>query len=134
MRATLLALLLLPLPALAQGGAEAATIESVISDQLSDFNRRDLTGAWEHASPMIQGMFGTAENFGSMVETGYPMVWSNRSAEFLEIEDRDGVLHQRVLVRDQGGAGWMIDYEMVEVEGRWRINGVFVVPAPELAA
>jgi hypothetical protein len=138
MRATRLALLLLPLlapgPALAQGQAESAAIESVISDQLADFNRRDLPGAWEHASPTIQGLFGTPENFGTMVETGYPMVWTNRSAEFLEIEDRGGALHQRVLVRDQGGAGWLLDYEMVEVEGRWLINGVFVQPAPELAA
>ncbi len=134
MRPILFALSLLPLPALAQGEAETAAIEATISDQLSDFNRRDVSGAWEHASPTIQGIFGTAENFGTMVETGYPMVWTNASAEFLEIEDRGGALHQRVLVRDSGGAGWILDYEMVEVEGRWLINGVYVEPAPELAA
>lgn len=134
MRAILVALSLAPLPALAQGEAESAAVESVISDQLADFSRGDVPGAWEHASPMIQAMFGTAENFGAMVETGYPMVWANRSAEFLEIEDRGGALHQRVLVRDEQGAGWLLDYEMVEVEGRWLINGVFVQPAPELAA
>ncbi len=134
MRAILLALSLLPLPALAQGEAEAAAVEAVISDQLADFNRRDVSGAWEHASPMIQGLFGTAESFGTMVEAGYPMVWTNASAEFLGIEERGGALHQKVLVRDEAGAGWILDYEMVEVEGRWLINGVYVEPAPELAA
>lgn len=144
MRALLLALSLAPLPALAQGEVqseaqgevqgEAAAIEAVILDQLADFNARDVSGAWEHASPTIQGLFGTPERFGSMVEAGYPMVWTNRSAEFLDIEDRGGALHQEVLVRDAEGAGWVLDYEMVEVEGRWRIDGVLVEPAPELAA
>ena len=139
MRATLLALSLLPLtalalPALAQDGTEVAAIEAAIRDQLADFNARDVPGAWEHASPMIQGLFGTPETFGSMVEQGYPMVWTSRSAEFLDLEARGGELHQEVLVRDEGGLGWVLDYEMVEVDGRWLIDGVLVEPAPELAA
>lgn len=139
MRAVLLALALAaptlaPWAALAQGQEEAAAIEAVIADQLADFNARDVAGAWEHASPMIQGMFGSPETFGTMVATGYPMVWTNTDADFLEVEDIGGTLHQKVLVRDTGGAGWVLDYEMVEVEGRWLINGVFVQPAPELSA
>ena len=138
MRAVLLALglsaPLLAAPALAQGAGEAAAIEAAIADQLADFNARDVAGAWEHASPMIQGMFGSPETFGTMVATGYPMVWTNTDADFLEVEDRGGARHQKVLVRDSGGAGWVLDYEMVEVEGEWRIDGVTVVPAPDLAA
>ena len=118
-------------PALSQ---DAAGIEAVIRDQLSDFNARDVEGAWEHASPMIQGMFGTPRVFGSMVETGYPMVWTNERAEFLDLEERDGAWHQRVLVRDAEGRGWICDYAMVETEDGWRINGVQILPAPELSA
>ena len=127
-------LALLAVPALSQGAEDAAAIEQVISDQLADFNARDLPGAWAHASPMIQGMFGTADNFGRMVSTGYPMVWTNSDATFQEVEEVGGTLHQKVLVRDAEGAGWVLDYEMVEVDGAWLINGVFVQPAPELSA
>ena len=134
MRAVLLALTLAASPALAQEEGDAAAIEAVIADQLADFNARDVAGAWEHASPMIQGMFGTPETFGTMVATGYPMVWTNTDADFMAVEDIGGTLHQKVLVRDAEGAGWVLDYEMVEVEGRWLINGVFVQPAPELSA
>lgn len=137
-----LTLMLLPLPLLAQE-AEGPAIEAVIADQLSDFAARDVAGAWEHASPSIQGVFGSPGTFGSMVETGYPMVWSNDGGEFLDLREEAGAPHQRVMVRDGEGRGWILDYEMVELPeaaevapggGGWRINGVSVLPAPELAA
>jgi hypothetical protein len=129
-----LALLALPLGAAAQDAQDQAAIEAVITDQLSDFNARDVPGAWEHASPMIQGMFGTPDNFGRMVENGYPMVWDNSDAQFLELRDEDGALRQKVLIDDAEGRGWILDYEMIELPEGWRINGVQVLPAPDLAA
>ena len=129
-----LAFLALPFGAAAQDAQDQAAIEAVIVDQLSDFNARDVPGAWEHASPMIQGMFGTAENFGSMVEKGYPMVWDNADARFLDLTVEDGALHQRVLIDDPEGRPWVLDYQMIKLPEGWRIDGVQVLPAPDLAA
>ena len=129
-----LAFLALPLGAAAQEADDRSAIAAVIADQLSDFNARDVPGAWEHASPMIQGLFGSPESFGRMVENGYPMVWDNAEARFLDLREEAGALHQRVLVEDAEGRGWMLDYEMIELPEGWRINGVMVLPAPDLAA
>jgi hypothetical protein len=129
-----LTLLALPLGALAQGADDQAAIEAVIADQLSDFNARDVPGAWEHASPTIQGIFGTAQNFGDMVENGYPMVWDNSDAQFLELRQENGALRQKVLIDDAEGRGWVLDYEMIELPEGWRINGVQVLLAPDVAA
>lgn len=129
-----LTLLALPLGAQAQGAEDQAAIEAVIADQLSDFNARDMMGAWEHASPAIQGIFGTPGNFGRMVEKGYPMVWDNSGARFLGLREEDGALHERVTVEDREGRRWVLDYEMVELPEGWRINGVMVLPAPDVSA
>ncbi|TNC65979.1 DUF4864 domain-containing protein [Rubellimicrobium roseum] len=129
-----LCLIALPLAAPAQDDADRAAIAEVIRDQLSDFNARDVPGAWEHASPTIQEIFESPENFGRMVEQGYPMVWTNSEARFLELREESGALRQTVLVEDAEGRGWLLDYEMVELPEGWRINGVIVLPAPELAA
>jgi hypothetical protein len=32
---------------------------------------------------------------------------------------------------DAAGAGWIVDYEMIETPEGWRINGVTVRPAPD---
>lgn len=136
MRATFLAVALALPPALAaaQDAEDRAAIEAVISDQLSDFVARDLAGAWDHASPAIQGIFGSPEGFGAMVENGYPMVWDNRQARFLDLREERGALRQKVMVEDPEGRLWVLDYEMVELEDGWRIGGVRVLPAPDMTA
>ena len=53
-------------------------IEDTIRGQMDAFLERDVAQAFTFASPNIQGMFGSAENFGRMVENGYPMVWRAR--------------------------------------------------------
>jgi hypothetical protein len=83
---------------------------------------------------MIKGIFGTPERFGMMVRQGYPMVWRPSDVQFLELEQRDGALHQKVLVADPQGTLFLLDYEMVETEEGWQINGVQVLRAPQVAA
>ena len=129
-----LALVTLPLAAVAQDAGDSTAIEAVISDQLADFNARDVPGAWEHASPTIQGMFGTPETFGTMVENGYPMVWDNSDARFFELREEAGALRQKVMIEDPQGRAWILDYEMIELPEGWKINGVQGLPAPDLAA
>lgn len=111
---------------------EASPIEDTIASQLEAFNARDVDEAWTYASPMIQGMFGNPANFGMMVERGYPMVWSNDSVRFLDRRTEGGATYQRLSLRDtQGGLHWL-EYRMIETEGGWRIDGVWLLPAPDL--
>lgn len=129
-RQILLALLLaLAAPAPAQ---DSAAIEDTITAQLEAFNDRDVAGAWQYASPMIQSMFGSPENFGMMVQRGYPMVWSNSDARFLELRDIDGRLWQKVLVRGADGTAHILDYQMIQTDDGWQINGVSILPAPDV--
>lgn len=62
------------------------------------------------------------------------MVWDNRDTDFLELQNEAGGLIQRVFIRDTDGNGWLLLYTMIETADGWKINGVQVVPAPELAA
>lgn len=119
--------------AAAQGSEEAAAITAVIGDQLQDFNARDLDGAWEHASPTIRGIFQTPGNFGLMVQGGYPMVWTNGGAEYLDLRrEADGRLWQRLRLRDARGVPHLLDYAMVETPEGWKIDAVTLLPAPDV--
>lgn len=119
--------LLLPTSVLAQN----SSIENVIRDQLQSFNERDVVGAWEHASPMIKGMFGTPENFAMMVENGYPMVWDNSDVRFLDRTEFESLTRQEVQIQGPDGLFYILDYQMIETRDGWQINGVYVIPAPE---
>lgn len=116
------------------GAADAQdnTIEDVITDQLQAFNDRDIAGAWEHASPMIKGMFQTPENFGRMVETGYPMVWDNSDVRFLDADEFGAATRQEVQIQGPDGLFYILDYTMIQTPDGWQINGVQVIPAPEV--
>ena len=91
-------------------------IEATIAEQFDAFRGGDVQGAWAHASPTIQGLFGTPENFGRMVEQGYPMVWAPGEVDFIDLQSFGGVLVQRVQVIDQAGNAHYLGYQMVETE------------------
>lgn len=120
--------MLLPGPAPAQEASEGA-IQGVISDQFAAFIDRDVAQAWNFASPTIQLMFRTPENFGRMVENGYPMVWSPTDTTFLELRELDGELWQKVQVRDAAGKYHLLDYKMVETQDGWLIDAVKLIRA-----
>ena len=109
-------------------------IEEAIGSQLEAFSQRDVTGAWEYASPNIKRLFGTPDNFGMMVRQGYPMVWDNADVEFLELRDVLGFLWQRVLVRDRSGNFHMLEYQMINTPEGWQINGVNLLQMPDVGA
>jgi hypothetical protein len=109
-----------------------AAIRGVIENQLDAFNARNVNEAWTYASPMIQGMFGNATNFGMMVQNGYPMVWTNNGAEFGELREVEGRLYQRVIVEDAGGARHVLEYQMIETAAGWQINGVVLLPPEDV--
>ncbi len=118
---------LLSMPAWA---GEAEDIRDVIRAQVDAFLADDVRTAFDFASPAIRTIFGTPENFGRMVANGYPMIWRPRAVDFLDLREADGRRFQRVRVQDGAGEEYLFDYEMIVVDGVWRINGVFPVQMP----
>lgn len=115
--------------------AQAAdAIEDVIGSQLEAFNDRDIAEAWQYAAPNIQGAFGNPQNFGMMVQRGYPMVWTNRDVTFLDLQDVGSVQVQRLRLRDTTGGFHFLEYQMVQTADGWRIAGVRIIPAPDVGA
>ena len=117
-----------------EAGPSNSAIESVIGAQIEAFRKDDFATAFTFASPNIRSMFGTADNFGLMVRRGYPMVWRPGPLQFLELRDEQGLLWQKVMVRDQQGVFFVLDYQIIETPDGWRINGVYLVQAPQLGA
>ena len=109
---------------LAVPAAANEKIEGVISAQIEAFLQDDFEQAFTYASPMIQRSFQTPEKFGRMVRQGYPMVWRPEEVTFLSLEQRGQRLWQNVLIRDRDDKLHIVEYQMIEVDGRWLINGV----------
>lgn len=122
------ALCVFSLPVFAQG----AEIEDVISSQLDAFRADDFGRAFTFAAPGIQRMFGTPRNFGAMVRNGYPMVHRPDTVRFGALEQENGVLRQRVMIRDATGTFHALDYDMIEGPEGWKIGAVRLVEMPEV--
>lgn len=130
-----LALLLLPLAAPAQTQLPAnPAIEDVIQSQLDAFSSGNVFTAWTFASPTIQQLFQHPMYFGAMVERGYPMVWQPGETTFLGLREEGGRPVQQVQIVDRFGSLHLLEYEMVEIDGRWRIAGVTVLRGRALGA
>ncbi|MGB1208390.1 MAG: DUF4864 domain-containing protein, partial [Paracoccaceae bacterium] len=62
-----------------------------------------------------------------------PMVWRPLSYQFSDLRDIQGALWQKLIVQDQSGALFALDYRMVQIDGQWRISAVQILPAPEVS-
>ena len=109
-------------------------IETTIERQLGAFRDRDVDTAWSFAAPSIQGLFRTPENFGRMVQQGYPMVWDPGEVTFMDLQTFSGITVQRVQIIDQAGMLHVLGYSMVETDAGWQINGVQILRAPPVGA
>jgi hypothetical protein len=127
MRAAIIAVIatVLSWPALAQDGPA-----TVITNQFDAFRADDLDRAFSYASPMIQGYFQTPETFGRMVSQGYPQIRTPGQVTLLGRREEGGRLLQRVEVRGADGVPQLFDYDLVETESGWKINGVTYVKGP----
>ncbi|WP_050929581.1 DUF4864 domain-containing protein [Aestuariivita boseongensis] len=114
--------------------AQGADIEATIGAQLEAFKADDFDQAFTYASPTIQGLFQTPENFGRMVRGGYPMVWRPADVQYLELRETAGFLFQKVMITDADGAIHVLEYQMVELDGAWKINGVRILANPPATA
>lgn len=110
--------------------AQDRDIESVITQQIEAFQADDFDQAFSYASPNIQGIFGSSERFGQMVQNGYPMVYRPDAVRYLDLREIAGNLWQRVMITDPQGAIHLLDYQMKMIDGMWRINGVQLLPPP----
>ncbi|MBY8977191.1 DUF4864 domain-containing protein [Rhodobacteraceae bacterium NNCM2] len=130
--ASILVALMIALPA---GAAEPEqSIQGVIADQIGAFQRSDLDRAFSHASPNVQRIFETPGKFGQMVRGGYPMIWRPARWEMLSLETFGGTQVQIVLFEDQNGELFEAAYEMIDVDGTWRINGVQLRRLPGMSS
>ena len=114
--------------------AQSDEIEKNIAAQIQAFEADDFATAFTYASPGIQRLFQTPENFGVMVKRGYPMVWRPSEVRFLELRDVAGSLWQKVMITDIDGQVHILDYQMVPLENGWKINGVQLLGTSDPAA
>lgn len=123
-------LALVGLPAQAQD----ADIRRVIEAQISAFQQDDFGTAFGFASDTIRRLFGTPERFGQMVRDGYPMVYRPSELRFLGLQQTPAGPSQRVLMRDAAGAVHVLEYQMIDTQDGWKINGVRRLDASGLGA
>jgi hypothetical protein len=119
--------------ALGAAAQDRGAIAGTINGQFDAFRAEDVDRAFSFASPNIQGIFRTPENFGATVRGGYPMVWQPGEVQFLELREEAGRLWQMVQVTDAGGAIHYLGYQMIETPDGWRINAVRVMDPPGAA-
>lgn len=114
--------------------AQEADIQATIDSQLQAFQGDDFSAAFEFASPNLQRLFQTPENFQRMVTQGYPMVWRPGEVRYLELREQDSTFWQRVMITDQSGRVHILDYRMLETGEGWRINGVQILDSSDFNA
>ncbi len=114
--------------------AQQTALQSVITSQIDAFRRDDFDTAFKYAAPAIQGLSGAAERFGAMVRQGYPMVHRPAEVTYLDLDGPGVVRRQRVMIRDGAGALHILEYEMIERAGGWRINGIRILATGEVGA
>lgn len=114
--------------------ADEIAIRRTIEAQMEAFRRDDDAAAFSHASPMIQGMFGTAANFVAMVRTLYAPVHRPRSVDFTDLAEENGALVQKVELIGPDGQPALALYTMVRGPNGWLIDGCRLTASERPAA
>jgi Domain of unknown function (DUF4864) len=120
------------LPGVAQtmNEVDRTAIRTVIQNQLTAFQKDDANRAFSFASPGIQQVFGTAQNFLAMVKNTYPAVYRPRSVIFDRLTSVEGTPVQTVLLLAPNGDLMRALYEMEQQRnGSWRIRGCVLIQA-----
>lgn len=114
----------------ADGEVAGDEIQGIISSQINAFRRDDADKAFSFASPNIQKQFGTPKTFMTLVMRGYPQIYRAKSFRFGERRSRDGRAVQQVIVTGPQGSVVAAFYDMIRVDGQWRINGCQLARMP----
>ena len=114
--------------------AQQSEIEGTISNQIEAFKADDFAAAFEFATPRLQQLFQSPENFQRMVIGGYPMVWRPAEVRYLELREYEGAMWQKVQIIDAKGFAHVLLYRMEATDEGWRIGGVQVLKQPGATA
>jgi hypothetical protein len=107
--------------------ADERAVRSTVQAQLAAFAADDAELAFSHAAPNVREAFGTAAGFMRMVREAYPVVYRPASVAFLQAENRDGQVFQRVQMQDAAGEAWLATYSLRRGGKGWLITGCVVV-------
>jgi hypothetical protein len=111
---------------------DRAEFRRIIEAQIQAFRRDDGVAAFAFASPAIQDLFGTPDNFLAMVRAGYPAIYRPRDIRFTEVTENDGQPLQLVQIIGPDGVGVVAAYQMTRLPGgSWRINGCTLLASPQ---
>lgn len=121
-------------PAEHVGTAERRAIEATIRRQLDAFGHDDADAAFAVATPDIQRMFGTADQFLQMVRDHYEPVYRPASVRFVRLEQVDGQWVQTVQITDGDGRVWRALFFMRrQADHAWKVGGCQLVETNALA-
>lgn len=102
-------------------------MHSIIAAQIDAFRAEDAETAYSYASPAIKRRFSNAQRFASMVERGYPAVYSAQSYEFIESALTPRGPAQMIEIVAPDGQIWGGIYTFSEDdEGSLSISGVYL--------
>ena len=114
--------------------AQQAEIRGTIDRQLEAFKADDFATAFTFATPSLQMLFQSPQNFQRMVTQGYPMVWRPAEVQYLDLREENGAMMQTVEITDAQGRVHLLDYRMEPTPEGWRIGGVQILKTPGVAA
>ena len=113
--------------------AQDSDIRGTIDSQIDAFRADDFATAFTFATPTLQRLFQTPENFQRMVTQGYPMVWRPSGVRYLDQRQEGEAIWQMVEITDADGVAHFLDYKMEQTDEGWRIGAVIKVQPPGAA-
>lgn len=112
-----------PSPARAAESGERAATQAIIEAQLAAFSQDESAKAFSYASPDIQRLFESAENFMQMVKSNYRVVYRHTQVKFLTFQGNELFAQHTVQMVDENNSLWTVLYTLEKVkDGSWRIS------------
>ena len=112
---------------------EKEEVHAAINAQLQAFLEDDLGRAFTFASSSIRAMFGTAQNFGQMVQRSYPMVWRPAGVTFFAHKETSQGRTQDVQIFDAAGTAHYLRYYVTQTPSGWKISGVQLLDIADIS-
>lgn len=100
-----------------------AATQAIIEAQLAAFRQDESAKAFSLASPDIQRVFESAENFMQMVKSNYRVVYRHTQVKFLTFQGNELFAQHTVQMVDENNALWSVLYKLEKTkDGSWRIS------------
>jgi hypothetical protein len=128
--ASIFVFLLFSLPVIS---GEKEDVQATINGQFQAFLEDDVRRAFAFASPSIRSIFKTPQNFGDMVQRGYPMVWRPARVTFLDHKEVAQGRTQDVQIFDSAGTAHYLRYFVTQTPNGWKISGVQLLDAADFS-